>query len=138
MSDPSAEIKGTLNLSVDDESVGSFDVDGYVVFGNIAPIDAGNHTYSAEFKPDGGGSFKRNGNFTIDKVHTSISYNGSTSINLGVGESTELDVYMNPTEAYGLSYSSSDASVASITKKEYSYNKYITELSQVNIHSSSD
>ena len=38
---------------------------------------------------------------------------------MGVGESTELDVYVNPDGADGLSYSSSDASVASITKKEY-------------------
>ena len=57
----------------------------------------------------------------------SLTYRGSTSINKGVGESTELDVYINPNEAGELSYSSSDASVASITKKEYSYNTYIIQ-----------
>ena len=125
--DPSAEIKGTLDLSVDDVPKGSFPVNGNMVDGFIDPIDAGNHTWSAEFKPEGGGSFNRNGNFTIDKAYTSIIYYGSTSINLGVGESTELDAFINPNEAGELSYSSSDASVASITKKEYSYNTYIIQ-----------
>ena len=117
MMDPGAESKGTLYLSVDGVSKGRFDVDGYWVFGSIAALDAGNHTYSAEFKPDGGGSFKRNRNFTINKANTKIYYSGSTSINLGVGESTELDVFFDPAEAGELSYSSSDASVASITKE---------------------
>ena len=125
--DPSAEIKGTLDLSVDGDLKGSFPVNSNMFDGSIPAIDAGNHTWSAEFKPEGGGSFNRNGNFTIDKAYTSIIYYGSTSINLGVGESTELDVYINPNEAGELSYSSSDASVASITKKEYSYNTYIIQ-----------
>ena len=114
------EIKGTLDLSVDGDLKGSFNVDGEEVFDFITPaLDAGDHTYSAVFKPVGGGEFSRNGDFTIDKLYTSIAYNGSTSINMGVGESTELNVYVNPDGADGLSYSSSDASVASITKKEY-------------------
>ena len=46
---------------------------------------------------------------------------------MGVGESTELDVYVSPDGPDGLSYSSSDASVASITKKEYSYDIYIIQ-----------
>ena len=122
MSDPSAEIKGTLDLSVDGVSKGSFDVNGEMVDGSIAAIDAGDHEWSAVFHPEGGGSFNGSGNFTIDKENTSIGYYGSTSINLGVGESTEVDVYLNPFEAGELSYSSSDASVASITKGYgYSY-----------------
>jgi len=125
--DPSAEIKGTLYLSVDGDIKGSFPVNSNMVDGSIPAIDAGDYTWSAEFKPEGGGSFKRNGNFTINKANTSIIYYGSTSINLGVGESTELDVYFSENEAGELSYSSSDASVASITKKEYSYNKYIIQ-----------
>ena len=125
--DPSAEIKGTLDLSVDGDLKGSFPVNSNMFDGSIPAIDAGNHTWSAEFKPEVGGSFNRNGNFTIDKAYTSIIYYGSTSINKGVGESTELDVYINPNEAGELSYSSSDASVASITKKEYSYNTYIIQ-----------
>ena len=125
--EPGAGIKGTLELSVDGVSKGSFGVDGEMVFGSIAAIDAGDHTWSAVFKPEGGGSFNGNGDFTIDKVHTSISYNGSTSINMGVGESTELDVYVSPDGPDGLSYSSSDASVASIIKKEYSYDIYIIQ-----------
>ena len=125
--EPWAEIKGTLNLSVDGVSKGSFEVNSEMVDGSIAALDAGDHTWSAVFYPEGGGSFSNSRNFTINKVNTSISYYGSTSINMGVGESTELDVYMNPTEAYGLSYSSSDASVASITKKEYSYDTYIIQ-----------
>ena len=126
-----AEIKGTLDLSVDGASKGSFPVNGDMFMGNITPgLDAGEHTWSAEFKPEGGGSFKGNGSFRIKKAYTSIYYNGSTSINLGVGESTELDVLINPSEAGVLSYSSSDASVASIAKKENSY-KYIIEAKAV-------
>ena len=127
MMEPWAEIKGTLDLSVDGVSKGSFNVDGEMVDGFIAAIDAGDHTYEAVFHPEGGGSFNRNGNFTIDKAYSYITYYGSTSINMGVGESTELDVYLGPMEAGELSYSSSDASVASITKKEYSYNEYIIQ-----------
>ena len=127
MSDPSAEIKGTLDLSVDGISMGSFDVDGEMVDGFIDAIDAGNHTWSVVFQPEGGGSFSKNGNFTIAKAYTSINYFGSTPINMGVGESTELDVYIFPDRAGELSYSSSDASVASITKKEYSDDTYIIQ-----------
>ena len=113
---PSAQIKGTLELSVDGVSKGSFDVNGNMVLGNIAAIDAGNHTYKAVFNPEGGGEFSRSENFTINKVYTSIS-GDSDPINLGVGESTEVHVYLGPdNEAGELSYSSSDPSVASITK----------------------
>ena len=114
------EIKGTLELSVDGVSKGSFNVDGEMVNGSIAAIDAGDHTYEAVFHPEGGGSFHANGGFTIDKAVTYIIYYGSTSINLGVGESTELVVSLFPDGQDGLSYSSSDASVASITKMENS------------------
>jgi hypothetical protein len=128
MMEPWAEIKGTLDLSVDGVSKGSFDVDGEMVDGQISPgLDAGDHTYEAVFHPEGGGSFSKNGNFTIDKAYSYITYYGSTSINMGVGESTELDAYLGPNEAGELSYSSSDASVASITKKEYGYNEYIIQ-----------
>lgn len=117
-----AEIKGTLDLSVDGDSKGSFEVNDGMVSGFIDALDAGDYTYSAVFKPEGGGSFSKNGDFTIGKAYTSIIYYGSTSINLGVGESTELEVYMHPDGQDGLSYSSSDASVASITKKDgYTY-----------------
>ena len=122
-----AEIKGTLNLSVDGVSKGSFDVNDNTVFGLIDALDAGDHTYSAVFSPEGGGSVNKKGDFTIDKAYTSIAYYGSTSINMGVGESTELDVYVAPDGADGLSYSSSDASVVSITKKEYSHDTYIIQ-----------
>lgn len=123
--DPEAEIKGTLDLSVDDVPKGSFDVDGNMVDGFIPALDAGDHTWSAVFKPEGGGEYNAHGNFTIDKEYTEIIYYGSTSINLGVGESTELDVYLSLNEAGELSYSSSDASVASITKM--GYNTYIIQ-----------
>ena len=46
---------------------------------------------------------------------------------MGEGESTELEVYVAPDGADGLSYSSSDASVASIAKKEYSNDTYIIQ-----------
>ena len=128
MMGPEAEIKGTLELFVDGDSKGSFDVNGEMVNGSITPaIDAGDHTWSAVFSPEGGGEFSGIGSFTIDKLYTDIDYYGSTSINLGVGESTEVDVYLYPDEAGELIYSSSDASVASITKKEYYYYTYIIQ-----------
>ena len=120
-------IKGKLELSVDGISMGSFDVDGEMVDGFIDALDAGNHTWSVVFHPEGGGEYNANGNFTINKAYTSINYFGSTPINMGVGESTELEVYIYPYGAGGLSYSSSDASVASITKKEYSDYTYIIQ-----------
>ncbi len=119
-------IKGTLELFVDGDPKGSFDVDGGMVHYFITPgLDAGNHTWSAVFNPEGGSSVNKNGNFTINKANTYIIYYGSTSINLGVGESTELEVYFSENEAGELSYSSSDASVASITKM--GYNTYIIQ-----------
>ena len=126
-SDPGVEIKGTLDLSVDGILMGSFEVDGEWVHGSIAALDVGDHTWEAVFHPEVGDPFYKNGNFKIKKDNTYIRYYGSTPINMGVGESTELDVYFSPSEAGGLSYSSSDASVASITKKEYSYNTYIIQ-----------
>ena len=126
MTDPEAEIKGTLYLSVDGDLKGTFPVNGEMFMDRFDPLDAGNHTWSAEFIPEGGGSFKRDGHFTINKAIPTIYNESSTSINLGVGESTEVEVYIMPTQAGELSYSSSDASVASITKKEYS-NNYIIE-----------
>ena len=121
--DPGAEIKGTLDLSVDEVSIGSFEVSNGMCFGAIYPgLDVGNHTWSVVFHPEGGGEYYKNRTFKIKKDYTYINYYGSTSINMGVGESTELDAYIKPNGAGELSYSSSDASVASITKSEYSYN----------------
>ena len=126
--DPFAEIKGTLELSVDGVSKGSFNVNGaYGGYGEISALNAGDHEWEAVFRPQGGGEFMGSGSFEIEKEDTYITYYGSTSINLGVGESTELDAYLGPPEAGELSYSSSDASVASITKKEYSYNTYVIQ-----------
>ena len=96
MMEPWAEIKGTLDLSVDGVSKGSFNVDGVMVDGQISPgLDAGSHTWEAVFHPEGGGSFSNSGNFTINKVDSYIS-GDSDPINLGVGESTEVDVYLGP------------------------------------------
>ena len=120
--DLGAEPKGTLEVSVDGALKGSFAVDGEMVEGKIKPgVDAGNHTWTAVFKPERGVAFIANGNFTINKASAEIQYDGPTSINLGVGESTELDanIISNiiPEGGVGqLSYSSSDAYVASITK----------------------
>ena len=126
MTDYEAEVKGTLELSVDGASKGNFPVNGDIFMGKIIPgVDAGDHNWSAVFKPEGGGEFSRNGHFTINKANAEIHYNGPTSINLGVGESTELDVNLYAGETDVLSYSSSDASVVSITK-ENSF-RYIIE-----------
>ena len=106
MDAPEAEIKGTLELSVDDVSKGTFDVDGQMFGGNITPgVDAGNHTWTAVFKPERGVAFIAHGNFTINKASPEITYNGPTSINLGVGESTNLDAYFYAGETDVLSYS---------------------------------
>ncbi len=124
MLNPEAEIKGTLELSVDGVSKGSFNVNNVMFEGNITPgLDAGDHTWTADFKPEGGGQFGGYGEFKIRKASAEINYNGPTSINLGVGESTELDISISAGETGELSYSSSDASVASITKElSFRYN----------------
>ena len=122
--DSEAKIKGTLELYVDGVSKGSFNVNDVMFEGNITPgLDAGDHTWTADFKPEGGGQFRGYGEFKIRKASAEINYNGPTSINLGVGESTELDISISAGETGKLSYSSSDASVASITKElSFRYN----------------
>lgn len=119
-----ANVKGTLELSVDGALKATIDVDGIMFQGKIEPgVDAGDHTYSAVFKPERGVECMANGNFTINKASAEIEYNGPTSINLGVGESTELDAKIIDGGEAVLSYSSSDASVVSITKElSFRYN----------------
>ena len=60
---------GTLNLSVDGVSKGSFDVDNGMCSGEISPaLDAGDHTWYAEFIPEGGGEKSTESrSFTIDQ-----------------------------------------------------------------------
>ena len=109
--------KGTLELFVDGESKGSFNVNGNMVGGQIIPaLDAGEHDCEAVFRPqEGGVFFSGNRGFTINKADTDI-YGDSGPINMGVGESTDLFVFLNPDQAGELDYVSSDASVVSITK----------------------
>ena len=73
--DPGAEIKGTLDLSVDEVSIGSFEVSNGMCFGAIYPgLDVGNHTWSVVFHPEGGGEYYKNRTFKIKKDYTSSSF----------------------------------------------------------------
>jgi len=112
--DPGAGIKGTLNLSVDGVSKGSFNVNGEMVDGDIPAIDAGDHTYSAVFYPEGGGSFSNNGNFTIDQcfAYVYIDDPGQSSIEMGVGESRNFWGHVDGPELSEVNISSSNDNVA--------------------------
>ena len=108
------EIKGTLNLSVDGVSKGSFNVNGEMVDGEIPAIDAGDHTYSAVFYPVGGGSFSKNGNFSIDQcfAYVYIDDPGQSSIEMGVGESRNFWGHVDGPELSEVNISSSNDNVA--------------------------
>ena len=108
------EIKGTLNLSVDGVSKGSFNVNSEMVDGEIPAIDAGDHTYSAVFYPVGGGSFSKNGNFSIDQcfAYVYIDDPGQSSIEMGVGESRNFWGHVDGPELSEVNISSSNDNVA--------------------------
>ena len=107
---------GTLNLSVDGVSKGSFDVDNGMCSGEISPaLDAGDHTWYAEFIPEGGGEKSTESrSFTIDQdfAYVYIDDPGQSSIEMGVGESRNFWGHVDGPESSEVNISSSNDNVA--------------------------
>ena len=106
---------GTLNLSVDGVSKGSFRVDNGMCSSEIHSLDAGDHTWYAEFTPDGS-SEKSTGSrsFTIDQgfAYVYIDDPEQSSIEMGVGESRNFRGHVDGPESSEVNISSSNDNVA--------------------------
>ena len=108
-------LDGRLELSIDGNSLGTFDIDGESGLKSIGPLDAGSHTYSAEFRSNGGDSGSGSGPFTISQASSSIDIiePSQSSIEMDVDDSVNLNVYMDPSSV-SPTISSSDDNVAKV------------------------
>ena len=106
---------GTLNLSIDNSYTGSFRVENGMYSGEIKSLDAGDHTWYAEFTPDGS-SEKSTGSrsFTIDQgfAYVYIDDPKQSSIEMGVGESRNFRGHVDGPESSEVNISSSNDNVA--------------------------
>jgi hypothetical protein len=106
---------GTLNLSVDGVSKGSFRVDNGACSSQIHSLDAGDHTWYAEFTPDGSSEKStENRSFTIDQgfAYVYIDDPEQSSIEMGVGESRNFRGHVDGPESSEVNISSSNDNVA--------------------------
>ena len=107
---------GTLNLSVDGVSKGSFRVDNGMCSTEISPaLDAGDHTWYAEFTPDGSSEKStEQRSFTIDQdfAYVYIDDPEQSSIEMGVGESRNFRGHVDGPESSEVNISSSNDNVA--------------------------
>jgi hypothetical protein len=116
---------GTLNLSVDGVSKGSFRVDNGACSSQIHSLDAGDHTWYAEFTPDGSSEKStENRSFTIDQgfAYVYIDDPEQSSIEMGVGESRNFRGHVDGPESSEVNISSSNDNVAKFrASSSYSY-----------------
>ena len=116
---------GTLNLSVDGVSKGSFRVDNGMCSSQIHSLDAGDHTWYAEFTPEGGGEKStEQRSFTIDQgfAYVYIDDPEQSSIEMGVGESRYFRGHVDGPESSEVNISSSNDNVAKFrASSSYSY-----------------
>jgi hypothetical protein len=106
---------GTLNLSVDGVSKGSFRVDNGACSSQIHSLDAGDHTWYAEFTPDGSSEKSTESrSFTIDQGYAWVYIDdpGQSSIEMGVGESRNFRGHVDGPESSEVNISSSNDNVA--------------------------
>ena len=106
---------GTLNLSVDGVSKGSFRVDNGMCSSQIHSLDAGDHTWSAEFTPDGSSEKStEQRSFTIDQgfAYVYIDDPEQSSIEMGVGESRYFRGHVDGPESSEVNISSSNDNVS--------------------------
>ena len=106
---------GTLNLSVDGVSKGSFRVDNGMCSSQIHSLDAGDHTWSAEFTPDGSSEKSTESrSFTIDQNYAWVYIDDpeQSSIEMGVGESRYFRGHVDGPESSEVNISSSNDNVA--------------------------
>ena len=116
---------GTLNLSVDGVSKGSFDVENGMCSSRIHSLDAGDHTWYAEFTPDGSSEKStRSRSFTIDQGYAWVYIDDpeQSSIEMGVGESRNFWGHVDGPESSEVNISSSNDNVAKFrASSSYSY-----------------
>ena len=117
---------GTLYLSVDGVSKGSFRVENGMYSSEISPaLDAGDHTWYAEFIPEGGGEKStEQRRFTIDQdfAYVYIDDPEQSSIEMGVGESRNFRGHVDGPESSEVNISSSNDNVAKFrASSSYSY-----------------
>ena len=116
---------GTLNLSVDGVSKGSFRVDNGMCSSQIHSLDAGDHTWYAEFTPDGSSEKStEQRSFTIDQqfAYVYIDDPEQSSIEMGVGESRNFRGHVDGPESSEVNISSSNDNVAKFrASSSYSY-----------------
>ena len=106
---------GTLNLSVDGVSKGSFRVDNGMCRSEIHSLDAGDHTWYAEFTPDGSSEKSTESrSFTIDQAFAYVYIDDpeQSSIEMGVGESRNFRGHVDGPESSEVNISSSNDNVA--------------------------
>ena len=115
---------GTLYIWVDDVDMGSFTVNDMSISGEIASVDAGSHSWYAEFIPDGGGEKSTgSGSFTIDQGSAYVYIDDPeefSSIEMGVGESRNFRGHVDGPESSEVNISSSNDNVAKF-RASYSF-----------------
>ena len=117
---------GTLGLWIDNSYTGNFRVENGMCSSEISPaLDAGDHTWYAEFIPDGGGEKStEQRSFTIDQdfAYVYIDDPGQSSIEMGVGESRNFRGHVDGPESSEVNISSSNDNVAKFrASSSYSY-----------------
>lgn len=117
---------GTLYLSVDGDLKGSFRVENGMCSSEISTaLDAGDHTWYAEFIPEGGGEKStEQRSFTIDQgfAYVYIDDPEQSSIEMGVGESRNFRGHVDGPESSEVNISSSNDNVAKFrASSSYSY-----------------
>lgn len=122
---------GTLGLWIDKSYTGSFRVDNGMCSTEIHSLDAGDHTWYAEFIPEGGGEKStEQRSFTIDQgfAYVYIDDPGQSSIEMGVGESRNFRGHVDGPESSEVNISSSNDNVAKFrasSSSSYIFEGYI-------------
>ena len=106
---------GTLGLWIDKSYTGSFRVENGMCSTEIHSLDAGDHTWYAEFIPDGSSEKStEQRSFTIDQgfAYVYIDDPEQSSIEMGVGESRNFRGHVDGPESSEVNISSSNDNVA--------------------------
>ena len=106
---------GTLGLWIDNSYTGSFRVDNGMCSTEIHSLDAGDHTWYAEFTPDGSSEKStEQRSFTIDQAFAYVYIDDpeQSSIEMGVGESRNFRGHVDGPESSEVNISSSNDNVA--------------------------
>ena len=107
---------GTLGLWIDKSYTGSFRVENGMCSTEISPaLDAGDHTWYAEFTPDGSSEKStEQRSFTIDQDFANVYIDDpeQSSIEMGVGESRNFRGHVDGPESSEVNISSSNDNVA--------------------------